>query len=330
METVAPPQTSINKDLDTFNQVRHYLAQQIIGQENLIQRLLIALLAGGHLLIEGPPGLAKTTAAKTLADCLHASFQRIQFTPDLLPADLTGTDVFRPKDGSFHFQPGPLFHNIILADEINRAPAKVQSALLEAMAEQQISIGNTRHELPKLFMVLATQNPIEQEGTYPLPEAELDRFLLYVCIDYPHQAETEQAILALNRLGANTDLTPPGLNEALLFRARRSLFSDIHLSAALERYLVELILTSRRPERHSQTLAKWLDFGASPRASIALEHCARAQAWLAGRDYVTPEDIHSIAHDVLRHRILLNYAAVAEGKSSDDFIDELLRLVPTP
>ena len=311
---------------------KDYLNSRILGQPDLVNRLLIALLADGHLMVEGAPGLAKTRAIKELSRVIDTEFHRIQFTPDLLPGDLTGTDIFRPQDGSFVFQPGPLFHNLVLADEINRAPAKVQAALLEAMAERQVTIGKKTYPLPPLFLVMATQNPIEQEGTYLLPEAQLDRFLMYLKIGYP-DASVEQAILALARTEANgienkiTAFKP--LSPALIFQAREAVL-NVHLSAPLEAYLVKLIIASRKPDTYSAQLAKWLRYGASPRATIALDRCAKAHAWLAGRDFVTPEDIHSVAYDVLRHRILLSYEAEAEGITSDDFISHLLRLIAIP
>lgn len=318
-------------------QLSTYLNTRILGQKNLISRLLIALLADGHLLVEGAPGLAKTRAVKELSLCVEGHFHRIQFTPDLLPGDLTGTDVYHPEDGSFVFQPGPIFHNTVLADEINRAPAKVQSALLEAMAERQVTIGGKTYPLPELFLVMATQNPIEQEGTYPLPEAQLDRFLMYVKIGYP-DAQVEHDILMLARreaLAANTfsgenakDLITP-LPQSALFTARKQVL-NVHTSENLENYLVQLVVATRNPSAYSQELGRWLRYGASPRATIALDRCAKAHAWLAGRDYVTPEDIHVIAHDVLRHRVLLTFEAEAEGVSSDDFLDALLRLVALP
>jgi MoxR-like ATPase len=318
-------------------QLSTYLNTRILGQKNLISRLLIALLADGHLLVEGAPGLAKTRAVKELSLVVEGHFHRIQFTPDLLPGDLTGTDVYHPEDGSFVFQPGPIFHNTVLADEINRAPAKVQSALLEAMAERQVTIGGKTYPLPELFLVMATQNPIEQEGTYPLPEAQLDRFLMYVKIGYP-DAQVEHDILTLARreaLAANTftkettkDLITP-LPQSVLFTARKQVL-NVHTSENLENYLVQLVVATRNPGAYSKELGRWLRYGASPRATIALDRCAKAHAWLAGRDYVTPEDIHVIAHDVLRHRVLLTFEAEAEGVSSDDFLDALLRLVALP
>lgn len=320
-------------------QLSTYLNSRILGQGGLVSRLLIALLADGHLLVEGAPGLAKTRAVKELAARVEGSFHRIQFTPDLLPGDLTGTDIYHPEDGSFVFMPGPVFHHMILADEINRAPAKVQSALLEAMAERQVTIGSKTYPLPELFLVMATQNPIEQEGTYPLPEAQLDRFLMYVKIAYP-DARVEQDILALARREAltnygetatsgNKEDTISPLSQRTLFEARQQVL-NVHTSEALENYIVQLVVATRNPGVYSSALARWLRFGASPRATIALDRCSKAHAWLNGRDYVTPEDVHVIAHDVLRHRILLTFEAEAEGVSSDDFIDELLRQVALP
>lgn len=317
----------------TIQQLRAHLNNRIIGQEGLVQRLLIALMCDGHLLVEGAPGLAKTTAIKELSACIEGNFQRVQFTPDLLPADLTGTDVFRPQDGSFVFQQGPLFHNLILADEINRAPAKVQSALLEAMAERQITIGRKTYPLPNLFLVMATQNPIEQEGTYPLPEAQLDRFLMYIKIDYPNVA-AEQMILQLNReetrrIAEQKNLDIPQISQSLIFSIRKELL-QMHLSPKLEEYLVQLVMATRKPENYGDDLANWIRFGASPRGTIGLDLCARAHAWLQGRDYVSPEDIHSTIHDVLRHRLILSFAAEAEGISTDHAIDEILNRVPVP
>jgi len=311
-----------------IQQLQQHLDRHIIGQQGLTRRLLIALLCDGHLLVEGAPGLAKTTAIKTLAAALEADFHRIQFTPDLLPADITGTEIYRPQDGGFHFQPGPLFHNLVLADEINRAPAKVQSALLEAMAERQVTVGRKSYPLPELFLVMATQNPIEQEGTYPLPEAQLDRFLMHLRIDYP-DAEAERLILRQARQPASPAHDGPAIRQAEIFQARRAL-DHVHLSPELEDYLVQLVLATRDPGRLDVELAHWLRFGASPRATIALDRCARAHAWLQGRDYVLPDDIHALAADVLRHRILLSYQAEAEGLDSDQVIDTLLDRLPVP
>ncbi len=316
-----------------FNRLREELALCIIGQGALIDRLLIALLADGHLLVEGAPGLAKTTAIKELAARIEADFHRVQFTPDLLPADLTGTEIYRPQTAAFEFQRGPLFHNVILADEVNRAPAKVQSALLEAMGERQITVGSNTFALPPLFLVMATQNPIEQEGTYPLPEAQLDRFLLHVRIGYP-DVEAETRILALARERAREGLASariPGriLSQAQVFSARAEVL-DMHLAPALENYIVQLVLATRNPAAYGAELTRWIAFGASPRGTIALDRCARAHAWLAGRDFVSPEDVHAVAADVLRHRVLLTYEAEAEGISSDQVIKLLLERVALP
>ncbi|GAB3787131.1 MoxR family ATPase [Dyella agri] len=325
-----PPRSALQQ---AFARLRDELRACIIGQPKLVDCLLVALLADGHLLVEGAPGLAKTTAVKALAARIEADFHRVQFTPDLLPADLTGTDVFRPQSGSFEFERGPLFHNIVLADEINRAPAKVQSALLEAMAERQITVGRSTWPLPELFMVMATQNPIEQEGTFALPEAQLDRFLLHVTIGYP-DAAAELAILRLAREQASRRAHPvpaPAslLSQADVFAARDAAMA-VHMAPALEEYLAQVVLATRDAGRYGQELKRWIAWGASPRATIALDRCARAQAWLAGRDYVLPEDVHAIVHEVLRHRVLLSYEAEAEGVRSDQVIARLLDLVPLP
>lgn len=313
-----------------FQALRQHLQQRIIGQPHLIDCLLIALLADGHLLVEGAPGLAKTTAVKALANSVEANFHRIQFTPDLLPADLTGTDIFHPQTGSFEFEQGPLFHNLVLADEINRAPAKVQSALLEAMAERQITVGKHTWNLPELFLVMATQNPIEQEGTFALPEAQLDRFIMHVAIDYPATSE-EKAILALSRRQRTpTDETPfEQLTQDDILRSRSQL-DDIHCSDLVDDYLVQLVLASRNPADYDANLAGFIAWGASPRATIAMDLCTRAHAWLDNRQYVTPSDVQAVAHDVLRHRILLSFEAEASGVTSDQIIDRLLELVPLP
>ncbi len=313
-----------------FKQLLTYLDSQVVGQQTLTQNILIALLADGHLLVEGPPGLAKTRAVNALAQGIQGDFHRVQFTPDLLPADLTGTDIYRPEDGSFVFQQGPLFHNLVLADEINRAPAKVQSALLEAMAERQITVGNKTYQLPPLFLVMATQNPIEQEGTYPLPEAQLDRFLMHLSIDYPG-AETELQILRLTRNEAISEKVekPTELSQSDIFAARKEVL-QIHLADALENYMVQLIVATRQPELYDAQLASWIEFGASPRATIALDKCARAHAWLNGRDFVGPDDIQAVFHNVLRHRVLLSYEAEAEGINSDQVLDRIIKLVPVP
>jgi MoxR-like ATPase len=309
--------------------LEQWLTQQIIGQSALVKRLLIALLADGHLLVEGAPGLAKTRAIKSLADGIEGSFHRIQFTPDLLPGDVTGTDIYRPQEGGFHFQRGPIFNNLILADEINRAPAKVQSALLEAMAERQVSVGSETYPLPGLFLVMATQNPIEQEGTYPLPEAQLDRFLLHVSVDYPDR-EAEAAILRLTRDEASdtASAAPPQLPQDAIFQARKAALA-LHMAEPVEAYIVELIIATRDPARYSTELADWLEFGASPRATIALDRCARAHAWLRGSEFVTPDDVQAILHDVLRHRLILSFEAEANGITANRAIDELVARVPT-
>jgi MoxR-like ATPase len=316
-----------------FTALRQDLSDTIVGQAALIERLLIALLADGHLLVEGAPGLAKTTAVRALAGRLEADFARVQFTPDLLPADLTGTEVWRPQDGRFEFQPGPIFHPLLLADEINRAPAKVQSALLEAMGERQVTVGRHTYPLPALFLVMATQNPIEQEGTFPLPEAQLDRFLMHVRIGYP-EASAEAEILRLARERAQQTLkpvpaTPTRMPQEDVFAARKAVL-DLHVAPQLERYLIELVLASRDAARYDPKLARRIAWGASPRGSIALERCARARAWLAGRDYVTPEDVRAIAPDVLRHRVLPSYEATAEGWDGDRLVTALLDIVPLP
>jgi MoxR-like ATPase len=313
--------------------LKQAVSAKIVGQQGLIERLLIAILADGHLLVEGAPGLAKTRAIKVLGESIEGDFHRVQFTPDLLPADLTGTEIYRPQDGSFKFQRGPLFHNLILADEINRAPAKVQSALLEAMAERQITVGTKTYPLPEIFLVMATQNPLEQEGTYPLPEAQLDRFLMHVRVDYPDGAD-EKAILALTREEARSQrrsesIAPSVISQQSLFEARDAVL-DTHLDSSLEDYIIEIVLATRSASRYGDELGSWIEHGASPRASMALDRCARAYAWLANRDYVVPEDIQLIAPDVLRHRIILSFEAEAEGKTADSCIDEVLARVAVP
>ena len=332
--------------LQNFQQLQSSLNQIILGQERLVERLLIVLLADGHLLVEGAPGLAKTRAIKALGNKIEGDFQRIQFTPDLLPADVTGTDIYRPQEGSFKFQAGPVFHNLVLADEINRAPAKVQSALLEAMGERQVTVGGKTYMLPDLFLVMATQNPIEQEGTYPLPEAQLDRFLLHVFIDYP-SVENELKIMrlvhkeALNRnhteYEKNTvvsnvpDEKSDGQNILAkdIFKARNEVL-EIYMAEEIERYLVEIIAATRTPERYSDELARLITWGASPRGSLALDRCSRARAWLRERDFVTPEDIQEIAADVLRHRIIESYEAESDGLTPDDVINKILAKIPVP
>lgn len=322
-----------------ITQAKEALRKKIIGQEALVNKLFIALLADGHLLVEGAPGLAKTRAIKELGNLIEADFHRIQFTPDLLPADLTGTEIYRPQEGTFHFQHGPLFHNLLLADEINRAPAKVQSALLEAMAENQITIGRETYTLPKLFMVMATQNPIEQEGTYPLPEAQLDRFLMHITIDYPAK-DAEKAILALNRQEAQEELVKTTheqsdiashsvISQQVLFAARHEIL-NIHMSQEVEDYLLKIVLATRDPSPYDQSLTRWINYGVSPRATIALDRCARAHAWLSGKDYVAPSDIQAVVPDIFRHRVLLSFEAEANGISCDYFISKLLSYIAVP
>ena len=330
MDTASPDTSRLH---GVFTALRDDLSTEIVGQAALVERLLIALLADGHLLVEGAPGLAKTTAIRALASRVEADFARVQFTPDLLPADLTGTEVWRPQDGRFEFQPGPIFHSVLLADEINRVPAKVQSALLEAMGERQVTVGRQTYALPSLFLVMATQNPIEQEGTFPLPEAQLDRFLMYVRIGYP-EAAAEAEILRLARERARQTLqavqaTTVKISQSDVFAARAAVL-DLHVAPQLERYLIELVLASRDASAYDAALARRISWGASPRGSIALERCARARAWLAGRDFVTPDDIRAIAPDVLRHRVLPSYEATAEGWDGDRLVAALLDKVPLP
>ncbi len=319
--------------MSTLTQVQSllsWLETQIVGQPALMERLLIALIADGHLLVEGAPGLAKTKAIKTLSDGIEGDFHRVQFTPDLLPSDITGTDIYRPETGTFDFQQGPIFHNLVLADEINRAPAKVQSALLEAMAEGQISVGKTTYPLPELFLVMATQNPIEQEGTYPLPEAQLDRFLMHVRVDFP-DAAAEREILRLSRREASQNSTDTDFNDILtqetLFQAREEAL-NIHMSEAVEEYIVQLTQATRQSTNYGEDLERWLEFGVSPRATISLDRCSRAHAYLQGRDYVSPDDVRAILHDVFRHRLILSFEAEANGITPDKVIDELIQRVP--
>jgi len=319
--------------VEQFQQLETHASGLIIGQSHLINRMIIALLCDGHLLVEGAPGLAKTRAIKVLAESIEGDFHRLQFTPDLLPADLTGTDIYRPQEGTFEFRKGPLFHNLILADEINRAPAKVQSALLEAMEERQITVGDRSYELDDLFMVMATQNPIEQEGTYPLPEAQLDRFLLHVEVGYP-TTEDERRILVLNRdeakAGERDAFQPPELlSLASIMQARQDILR-LHLASELEEYIVNLVVASRDPGRVHESLEGQILYGASPRASMGIDRAARAHAWLAGRDYVGPEDIQAVAADVLRHRLVLSFEAEADGVDANSVIERLLDGVGVP
>ena len=314
---------------DNIFLLEQWLSSQIIGQEKLINRLLIALLADGHLLVEGAPGLAKTKAIKILAEGIEGEFHRIQFTPDLLPSDITGTEIYRVQDGTFEFQQGPIFHNLILADEINRAPAKVQSALLEGMGERQVSFGRQTFPLPDLFLVMATQNPIEQEGTYPLPEAQLDRFLMQVNIDYP-DASSERSILQLVRgeamMKVNESLKPPRINQESIFGVRQEIL-NLHMAPVVEEYMVQLTMATRNPVAYGQDLASWLDYGASPRGTIALDLCSRANAYLQGKDFVSPDDVQSVLHDCFRHRIIVSFEAEATGVNSDRVLDTILQRV---
>ena len=336
----------MSNSIQTFHLLKESLNRLVLGQDRLIERLLISMLADGHLLVEGAPGLAKTRAIKELGEKIVGEFHRIQFTPDLLPADVTGTEIYRPQEGSFHFQAGPVFHNLVLADEINRAPAKVQSALLEAMGERQVTVGGKTYPLPDLFLVMATQNPIEQEGTYPLPEAQLDRFLLHVLIDYP-SVDNELEIMRLVRnealveikatsrkksgnsikSGGNSDSAIISAQE--IFAARNDALNT-YMSPEIERYIVEIISATRTPERYSDELARLLTWGASPRASLALDRCARARAWLRERDFVTPEDLQDLTGDVLRHRIIESYEAESDGITKDEVIKKILSIVPVP
>lgn len=313
-----------------LNIVRDHVASRVIGQKKFIDSMLICLLSNGHLLVEGMPGLAKTTAVKTLAEALEGDFHRIQFTPDLLPSDLIGTDIYRHEKGEFEFRPGPLFHNILLADEVNRAPAKVQSALLEAMAEHQITVGLRTYPLPRLFMVLATQNPVEQEGTYHLPEAQLDRFLMQARVEYPTRDE-ELQILELDSNQLKEEPKPPArrLSQGQLFLIRQDV-AKLYLDPKLNSYIVDLIQATRNPKAYDKDLARWCRFGGSPRASIALARCARARAWMDGDNFVAPHHIQAVAPEILRHRILLTFEAEAEGVTTDDFVSRLLNLVAIP
>ncbi len=310
-------------------ELENWLSKQIIGQERLIDRLLIALLADGHLLVEGAPGLAKTKAIKDLSRAVEGDFHRIQFTPDLLPSDITGTEVFRPEDGTFRFQQGPIFHNLVLADEINRAPAKVQSALLEAMGERQVSVGRESFTLPPLFLVMATQNPIEQEGTYPLPEAQLDRFLMHVTIDYP-TIEAEREILHLVRNEARHKLPEPPkqIPQQDLFAARQEILA-MHMAPEVEEYIIQLIMATRKPEVYGEDMTSWLEWGASPRGTISLDRCSRAHAWIQGRDFVSPDDVQEVMFDCLRHRILLSFEAEASGITPDKVLETIRERVPS-
>ena len=319
---------------DSILQLQTLIGKTVLGQEAMIERLIIGLLANGNLLVEGLPGLAKTRAIKKLSKFVDAGLSRIQFTPDLLPSDITGSEIYYSAEGKgeFRFQPGPIFNNLVLADEINRAPAKVQSALLEAMEERQVTVAGKTHTLPQLFLVMATQNPIEQEGTYPLPEAQLDRFLMHVYVDYPEE-KSERDIMLLVRgeeqetsTPAQPSAAPELISQDVIFAARNEIHS-IQMAAAVEQYIVALIEATRYPERYDKDLRKWIQYGASPRGTIGLDKCSRAYAWLKGRDYVRPDDVQAIAHDVLRHRLLLSYDAQAQGIKPDQVIDKVIQLV---
>ncbi len=330
--------------MDAYEQIlelKARMGKSIIGQETVVERLIIGLLANGNLLVEGLPGLAKTRAIKALAKNIEADFSRIQFTPDLLPSDVTGTEIYYQKDGGgeFRFAPGPIFANIVLGDEINRAPAKVQAAMLEAMEERQVTVAGTTHKMPALFMIMATQNPVEQEGTYPLPEAQMDRFLMHVNIEYS-PVEDEVKIIELVRgeeipdedrstTGVETKSENPRIPQQAIFDARKEIVA-VHVSDAMARYMADLVYATRTPEKYSEDLDRWIDVGGSPRASIALDKCSRTHAWLRKRDFVGPEDVRAIIHDVLRHRLMLSYEAQGEGVSANQVIDLLIELVALP
>ncbi len=322
--SILKPSPSPNDTLQRVSDLRDWLNTRVVGQAALTQRLIIALLCGGHLLVEGAPGLAKTRAVKELARGVRGEFHRIQFTPDLLPSDITGTEVFRPEDGTFHFKRGPIFQNILLADEVNRAPAKVQSALLEGMAEHQVTQGRETFALPDLFLVMATQNPIEQDGTYPLPEAQLDRFLMHVRVGYPPPGQELEILRIARDEVVGKDSPPPLiLEEDEIFEARGRI-TELYMAEALERYIVLLVAQTRSEELDG------IDYGASPRATIALDQSARTVAWLDGREYVTPDDIFNVVHDVMRHRIIVSFEAEAQGLTPDKVVDEALKMVPVP
>lgn len=324
----APKYESIDRASEWVRPLRTEIARVLVGQTDLVDRLLIGLLTNGHILLEGVPGLAKTLAVRTLAGALQAKFQRVQFTPDLLPADVVGTMIYHPKDGSFSPRLGPIFANLVLADEINRAPAKVQSALLEAMQERQVTLGETTHKLPDPFLVLATQNPIDQEGTYTLPEAQLDRFLLKVRVDYPTPTEERQVLDAMATSSPKLDVTPVTTVDQIV--ASRKVVNDIHLDDKIRDYIVALIHSTRFPEALAPHLKLLIRCGASPRGTINLALASKAYAFLNGRNYVSAQDIKDLAPDILRHRILLSYEAEAEGVSSEDVIRELVDKLPVP
>jgi len=319
----------MTETLDSINRLRQQIQLSVLGQEHVVDSLIIAMLANGNVLLEGLPGTAKTRSIKTMASVLQADLGRIQFTADLLPSDVTGTEIFQEVDGKqmLTFREGPVFNNLVLADEINRAPAKVQGALLEAMEERQVTVAGKTHKLPELFMVLATQNPIEQEGTYPLPEAQMDRFLMKINIDYPED-ETELGIMRLVRGEEQPESTeePVKVQQEAVFAARKEIH-ELHVSENIEHYMVALVMATRRPERYQSDLENWIEVGSSPRASIALDKCSRAYAWMQGKDFVDPDDVRSIVHAVLRHRLILSYEAVADGISTDRVVDEIVKQV---
>jgi len=319
----------MSETLEAINQLKRQMQLSVLGQEHVVDSLIITMLANGNLLLEGLPGTAKTRSIKTMAKVMQADLGRIQFTADLLPSDVTGTEIFQEVDGKqlLTFQQGPVFNNLVLADEINRAPAKVQGALLEAMEERQVTVAGNTHKLPELFMVLATQNPIEQEGTYPLPEAQMDRFLMKINIDYPDD-ETELGVIRLVRgeEQPQTSGEQAKISQDAVFTARKEIH-NLHVSENVEQYMVALVMATRKPERYDSELKNWIEVGSSPRASIALDKCSRAYAWMQGKDFVDPDDVRAIAHPVLRHRLILGYEATAEGVSTDQVIDEIIKQV---
>ena len=319
----------MSETLAAINQLKQQMQLSVLGQEHVVDSLIIAMLANGNVLLEGLPGTAKTRSIKTMAKVLEADLGRIQFTADLLPSDVTGTEIFQEVGGKqlLTFREGPVFNNLVLADEINRAPAKVQGALLEAMEERQITVAGSTHKLPELFMVMATQNPIEQEGTYPLPEAQMDRFLMKVNIDYPDD-ETELGVMRLVRGEEQPKSTTKQvkIEQKVVFAARNEIHA-IHVSENVENYMVALVMATRKPERYEGDLRNWIEVGSSPRASIALDKSSRAHAWMQGKDFVDPDDVRSVAHAVLRHRLILSYEAVADGISSDQVVDEIVKQV---
>ncbi|PHX06012.1 AAA family ATPase [Vibrio splendidus] len=319
----------MNPTLDAINQLKQQMESAVIGQQHMVDTLLVALLTNGNVLLEGLPGTAKTRSIKSLASALQVDLGRVQFTPDLLPSDVTGTEVYQDVDGkpTLTFQPGPVFNNLLLADEINRSPAKVQAALLEAMEERQITVAGKTYKLPDLFMVLATQNPVEQEGTYPLPEAQMDRFIMKINLDYPDADAEEQIIKMVRSEEKPSTEKPAPIDPQCIFDARDQL-RDIHCSDAVLKYIVAIVVATRQPELYPESpLSQWIGVGSSPRATIALDKCSRAMAWLNGKDFVDPDDVRNVVHGVLRHRLILSYDALAEGVSSDRVIDEILSQV---